>query len=107
MDRKEKEEYLKELLDFEKEAFEMTGDLRNILLEGQLLPRFVMAVLKHSSLPEHTQEKLTIACISLRNKSEALSKSLFQFDGSDVDQIISDAAIKVSLDSLGCPSGEA
>ena len=107
MDRKEKEEHLKELLNFEKEAFEMTGGLHDVLLEGQLLPRFVMAVLKHSSIPEYTQEKLAIACNSLSNKSEALSKSLFQFDGSDVDQMISDAAVKVSLDSLGCPSGEA
>ena len=107
MDRREKDEHLKEVLDFEKEAFEMTGTLYDVLLEGQLLPRFVMAVLKHSSIPEHTQKSLELACKSLMNKSEALSKNLFQFDGSDVNQMVSDAAVKVSLDSLGCSSGEA
>ena len=82
-------------------------ELEEILLEGQILPRFVMFILKDVDLPIQRKTSLINACESLSSRAEKLSKELFDFGGDEVDRYMAEAALSISLRAVASPPGEA
>tara|TARA_R100001082_G_scaffold54472_1_gene29825 strand:- start:13502 stop:13780 length:279 start_codon:yes stop_codon:yes gene_type:complete len=82
-------------------------ELEEVLLEGQIFPRFVMLILKDVDLPIQRKTSLINACESLSSRSEKLSKELFNFGGEEVDRLMAEAAVSISLRAVASPPGEA